>query len=63
VRRMFQAVGHPVQRLRRLGYGGVHLGGLPVGHVRPLNAHEIASLCESAGTELKRPRAGKRESP
>lgn len=62
VRRMFQAVGHPVQRLRRLGYGGVHLGGLPVGHVRPLSATEITSLCESAGAGLKRPRAGKRES-
>ena len=31
VRRMLQAVGHPVQRLRRIRYGGVELGRLPVG--------------------------------
>src|SRR6185436_16142217 len=42
VRRMFQAVGHPVQRLRRLGYGGVSLGRLPVGGIRPLSAPEVA---------------------
>jgi pseudouridine synthase len=63
VRRMFQAVGHPVQRLRRLAYGGVQLGGLPVGHLRALSAHEIASLCLSAGAGVKGPRAGKRKSP
>lgn len=56
VRRMFQAVGHPVQRLRRLGYGGVALGRLPVGHLRPLSEAEVAELSRAAGVPGERPR-------
>ena len=44
VRRMLQAVGHPVQRLRRIRYGGVELGALPVGGVRALSQAEITQL-------------------
>jgi pseudouridine synthase len=62
VRRMFQAVGHPVQRLRRLGYGGVQLGGLPVGQLRSLTAGEVAELTVSAGAQPRRPRSGRRPS-
>jgi pseudouridine synthase len=51
VRRMFQAVGHPVQKLRRLSYGGVALGRLPVGAFRPLTPTEIATLERAAGRE------------
>jgi len=54
VRRMFQAVGHPVQRLRRMGYGGVVLGRLPVGHLRPLSEAEVAGLARAAGAEPER---------
>lgn len=44
VRRMLEAVGHPVQRLRRVSYGGVGLGKLPVGRARPLLALEVDRL-------------------
>jgi 23S rRNA pseudouridine2605 synthase len=62
VRRMFQAVGHPVQRLRRMGYGGVALGRLPVGHLRPLSPAEIAELARAAGAVQERPARGRRSS-
>jgi 23S rRNA pseudouridine2605 synthase len=44
VRRMLQAVGHPVQRLRRIGYGGVALGRLGPGEVRDLTPPEVTAL-------------------
>lgn len=59
VRRMFQAVGHPVQRLRRLAYGGVALGRLPVGQLRPLTEAEIAQLARAAGGPAVKPRRGR----
>jgi 23S rRNA pseudouridine2605 synthase len=62
VRRMFQAVGHPVQRLRRMGYGGVVLGRLPVGHLRPLTEAEVAGLSRAAGAEPERPLRRRRAS-
>jgi pseudouridine synthase len=44
VRRMLEAVGHPVQRLRRTRYDGLDLGNLPPGRFRPLSAREVATL-------------------
>jgi 23S rRNA pseudouridine2605 synthase len=44
VRRMFDSIGHPVLRLRRVGFGGIRLGDLPVGFVRELEPEEIESL-------------------
>ncbi|MGH7501582.1 MAG: pseudouridine synthase [Longimicrobiales bacterium] len=44
VRRMFEALGHPVVRLIRLRYGPIRLGRLPVGEWRPLGSHEIRAL-------------------
>jgi 23S rRNA pseudouridine2605 synthase len=44
VRDMLAAVGHPVQRLRRIRYGGVALGPLPPGAVRPLTRPEVERL-------------------
>jgi hypothetical protein len=55
VRRMFQAVGHPVQRLRRLGYGGIGLGRLPVGQLRALSEAEVRELAVAAGRVVERP--------
>ena len=49
VRDMLAAVGHPVQRLRRIRYGGVDLGDLPAGAVRPLTPAEVARLRKAAG--------------
>ncbi len=44
VRRMLEAIGYPVQRLRRIRYGGVELGELPSGRVRWLSTEEVARL-------------------
>ena len=55
VRRMFQAIGHPVQRLRRMGYGGIDLGRLPVGQVRALSDAEVGELARAAGRVVARP--------
>ena len=44
VRRLFDAVGHPVARLIRLRYGPISLGSLPVGGWRVLGEQEIAQL-------------------
>lgn len=44
VRRMFEAVGHRVRRLRRVRYGPVKLGRLPTGQWRHLEEHELAAL-------------------
>ncbi len=44
VRRILEAVGHPVNRLRRVEFGPVNLDGLAQGQSRPLDPDEIASL-------------------
>lgn len=44
VRRMLEVVGHPVQRLRRTGYGGVLLGSLSPGESRRLTPAEVDRL-------------------
>ena len=44
IRRMFDAVGHPVVYLKRIAIGDVILGNLPYGKWRHLTAEEIAKL-------------------
>lgn len=44
VRRMLEAVGHPVRRLIRRRFGPVELGELPSGHWRVVAPVELASL-------------------
>jgi 23S rRNA pseudouridine2605 synthase len=44
VRRMFEAVGGQVVRLRRVREGPLRLGSLPEGAIRPLTAKEVAAL-------------------
>jgi 23S rRNA pseudouridine2605 synthase len=44
VRRIFDALGHPVRRLLRERLGPVRLGGLPAGEWRELTPKEVASL-------------------
>lgn len=46
VRRMFDAVGHPVNELSRIAIGPVRLGRLRVGVVRHLTADELGSLLD-----------------
>jgi 23S rRNA pseudouridine2605 synthase len=44
IRRMFAAIGMPVERLVRVRIGPVRLERLPSGAVRPLSAQEIRGL-------------------
>jgi len=48
LRRMFQAVGHPVVRLKRIALGGLELGDLPPGAYRRLTRGEIMQLQQEA---------------
>jgi 23S rRNA pseudouridine2605 synthase len=50
VRRMCEAVGHPVRDLRRVAFAGLRLGGLAPGEHRRLTAAEIARLRAGAAT-------------
>lgn len=56
VKRMLQAVGHPVQRLKRIGFGLLTLEGLEPGQYRLLSAAEIEGLLalanEKSGAEV-----------
>jgi 23S rRNA pseudouridine2605 synthase len=49
VRRMFDAVGHPVTRLLRTQVGPVHLGSLPPGRTRVLGREELGALMSAVG--------------
>src|SRR5829696_10037760 len=44
VRRMLEAVGHPVRRLHRSRYGGLELGALAPGESRQLTPDEVTAL-------------------
>jgi 23S rRNA pseudouridine2605 synthase len=50
VRRMLDAIGHPVQRLQRIRFGPLELADLSEGHVRPLRPAEVEQLRSAAGT-------------
>ena len=49
VRRMLEAVGHPVRRLHRTTYAGLRLEGLEPGAWRELTSDEVASLVRVLG--------------
>ena len=44
VRRLYGAIGHPIVRLIRLGYGPVRLGGLIPGELRVVTESERSTL-------------------
>jgi pseudouridine synthase len=54
VRRMCEAVGHPVQRLTRVAFGPLTDKGLPTGRVRDLTAGEVRALQRVAGVDARR---------
>jgi 23S rRNA pseudouridine2605 synthase len=56
VRRMLQAVHHPVRWLRRVRFGPVRLGDLPRGAWRELGPEEVAELRRVAGSPPTRAR-------
>jgi len=49
VRRLWQALGHPVLDLQRVRIDGLELGDLAEGDVRPLRSEEVARLKTAAG--------------
>jgi 23S rRNA pseudouridine2605 synthase len=51
VRRMLEAVGHPVKELTRVAYGPVRLGRLRGGSWRRLRPAEVEALRQAAGVE------------
>ena len=44
VKRMFSAIGHPVLKLQRVGFGPIQLGSLPIGQYRYLTSGEVMKL-------------------
>jgi len=56
VRDALMRVGHPVSRLRRVAFGPLKLGKLPVGSVRVLKPAEIAALRAAAARASGAPR-------
>jgi 23S rRNA pseudouridine2605 synthase len=54
VRRMCEAVGHPVTELERTGYGPLTLGELPRGRARALEPAELKALVRAAETARAR---------
>jgi 23S rRNA pseudouridine2605 synthase len=48
VRRMCEAVGHPVEALERVAFGPLRLGSLAAGEARPLSAAEVERLRKAA---------------
>jgi 23S rRNA pseudouridine2605 synthase len=53
VRRLLEAVGHPVTRLMRVRFGPVRLGDLPAGQWRELTNPEIRALYASVRLETR----------
>jgi 23S rRNA pseudouridine2605 synthase len=49
VRRMFEAVGHPVRKLRRIRVGPIELGDLRPGTWRHLDERELSALRDALG--------------
>jgi pseudouridine synthase len=51
IRRMFQAIGHEVIRLKRIQIGPIKLGRLPVGKWRYLREYEIQAIKKETGIQ------------
>jgi len=49
VRRMCEAVGHPVDKLSRVAIGPLKLGSLPIGETRELTPREVLALRHAVG--------------
>jgi 23S rRNA pseudouridine2605 synthase len=60
VRRLLEAVGHPVSKLRRVAFGPVTDHGLALGAFRELTARERQALIARPGQASRQPRASDR---
>jgi pseudouridine synthase len=56
IKRMFLAIGHPVLKLKRVAFGPIHLGNLPLGQFRYLTPEEITKL-KKLGLSSTKPQA------
>jgi 23S rRNA pseudouridine2605 synthase len=65
VKRLLEAVGHPVSKLRRVSFGPVTVKGLEPGEFRSLTPGEVAGLLRGEGSPVRPPRrpAGWRARP
>jgi 23S rRNA pseudouridine2605 synthase len=63
VRRLLEAVGHPVSKLRRVAFGPVTTKGLEPGHFRSLTAEEIEGLRKGLGARVSAKRFAVRRGP
>jgi pseudouridine synthase len=55
VRRMLEAIGHPVRELRRVAFGPIRLGRLKGGGYRLLRGAELDALRKAAGSPTAKP--------
>ncbi|MGH9412508.1 MAG: pseudouridine synthase [Terriglobales bacterium] len=53
IRKMFQAVGHPVEKLKRVAIGSLTIGQLQSGKMRPLTEAEVLGLQKAAPRKRK----------
>lgn len=63
LRRMFEAIGHPVSRLQRTSLGGVRLGDMATGTLRELTTDEVARLKRSIKVKEKPRKSSTRKPP
>jgi 23S rRNA pseudouridine2605 synthase len=63
VKRLLEAVGHPVSKLRRVSFGPVTAKGLEPGHFRSLTPEEVAGLLRGEGSAVAPPRHLARRRP
>ena len=54
VRKMFDAINHPVIELQRIAYGRLLLDGLPIGKFRPLTTKDLAQIFSKKNTLYNR---------
>lgn len=58
IRKMFEEIGHHVEKIRRVGYGPLVLD-VPPGEVRELSAEEVEALRRAATPKSRKPAAAK----
>jgi len=59
IRKMFEAVGRPVDKVRRMSFAGVSINGLDRGEFRYLGNEEIAELYKIVGLGIESKKTGK----